>query len=401
MGAAMRQRGYSIVEALVALSILSVVMVGFLTMFDTSAKISKVQTAISGAQENLRYVQGYIVRYARMAGSGGIPVVNPASPYAPEAVIVTDNVAAGTTAPGPSAGVTLDLVPGTDILEMWGTFTSPMFDVSAGSYTFGAGPGAGTFTVPATSAITGQAQDVSGVVAAITAGEAVPALLVSVQRNMLKLDNNRERILASYGAAVLTAASPGTQFSFASSGYSSTIEGFNPNGAYPAGLSDVLRVSIINGVRFFVAYEPATGVPTLYFRSLLAGVTQPVANDIVDLQVALGCDRNVDGQIQEDRSGPGLDEWLFNNQRGTGAEANTDKFLGTDLVPLVAYLTQMRVTVVARASAPDPGFIQPPIFNEDGRDILADAPYLGMQATSFRYRSLTEHVKLRGLGPIL
>ena len=65
--------------------VFAVVMVGFLQVFDHSSKISKVQTAVSGAQENLRAVMTYLTRYARMAGSGGLPVVTP--PVVPTPVI--------------------------------------------------------------------------------------------------------------------------------------------------------------------------------------------------------------------------------------------------------------------------------------------------------------------------
>jgi prepilin-type N-terminal cleavage/methylation domain-containing protein len=389
-------RGFTLIEVLVALAIMALVIVGFLSLLDTSARISKVQSALADTQESLRYTMAYMVRFARMAGTGGMPAVTPTS-FTPGAVAVQDNVSAGTKIGG------LDVLPQTDVLELRGSFFGPMLDVApalGGSYNY-TGP-TGTVTVPGTSFLD-EPQDTSSLSAAISDEKVVPVLFASIQRNLLGVDDGRSRVVPAYGTALLSADSGGGTFVFTTTGGTDTAAflALNPGGAYPAGMTDVLRMAVIKDLRFFVANDPGTGVPTLYLNDAFTGSTQPLASDVVDLQVALGCDRDGNGVLTENRATSGGDEWLFNNDRGTTAETYADKFSATDTVPLAAYLAEMRLTLVSRAPAPESDFVQRPIDNEDGRDILADPAYLGVPVQHYRYRSLTERIKLRSIGVIL
>ncbi len=401
----MKSRGYSLIEAIVAIAVFSVVMVGFLTVFDNSAKVSKVQTAVSGAQENLRAVMNYITRYSRMAGSGGLPVVNPdPGSYAPQAVRVTEVPDKSTPTTDTTSGLTL--VPQTDVLELWGAFVNPMFDIAPATYSYD-GTSNGAMQIPDKSTVTGQDQDKTELFGMLKSGD-VPVLLVSVQRLTMSLDPGRTRAVNQYGAAMmhgpLIETDPNFTFKAAVAG-SDEIGSFNPgpSGGFPSGMTDVARVAVLNGYRLFVAYEPGTSVPTMYITNILSGTTEPVANDVVDLQVALGCDRYANGQLTEVGANAKDDQWLFNH---TG-ESEADTFASAT-IPLIAYLTMLRVTVVTRAPAPEMDYTQPQmagpgkaIPNEDGRDILADDPFMGQPAARYRYRALTEHVKLRALTPVL
>ncbi len=397
----MRQRGFSLIEVLVATAILAMVTVGLLSLFDTSAKISKAQTATSEVQENVRYSVSHIVRVARMAGSGGLPAValGTGAPLL-GAVDVDDD----TTGAFNIAGLTP--IVGTDLLELRGAFGGDIVDLGGTfSYngTLDAG-GTGTVTIAANT-VGGQSQadKISRLDTYFADADAdpIPVVIAAPLRQDLALADGRRRAQALYGTALLTGSSGGGVYTFSAVQGDEDYDGFlqlSAQGLFPPGMENPSRMTMLDVVRFFVAYDQ-DGVPTLYRNEGISGANQPLVTDIVDLQVALGCDRNQDGVITESADGT-ADEWLFN----ADGEAITDLYAAGDTVPLVAYLTQMRLTVVSRIPAADPGWDQhslPPIFNENGRDLLADPAYQGMTANRYRYRALTERVKMRSLGPIV
>jgi prepilin-type N-terminal cleavage/methylation domain-containing protein len=401
----MRERGFTLLEALVALAILALVMIGFLSLFTTSERISRAQSATADVQETLRYVLAEMIRNGRMGGAGGVPAVAQQTitppTYVPGGVVVQDNVASGMSIGG------IDVVPSTDILELRGAFTSPIYDIGSGiggAYSYDSTSNTGQVTVPANS-VTGDAQDTSALVNHFADPRAapVPAFIVTVQRANLALDDGHQRLLTNYGAALLTGSEGGGTFDFtttAVSGEAAAFLALNPGGVYPSGLANVVNLSIVDVLRYFVGLDPNTGVPTLYVNDRVADTIQPVASDIVDLQVALGCDRDLTGVIPYVGATAGDDYWLFDNRSGS-PETYADLAKPSDAVPMIAYLRQVRITLVARVPTPDSSWVQPPIANEDGRNILADAPYLGAAAKNYRYRSLTDLIKLRSLGPIL
>lgn len=67
------EAGFSLVELLVSLVIIVVITTAALAMFDRSNRMAKVENSVSDAQQNARYASYQIVRYARMAGAGGLP----------------------------------------------------------------------------------------------------------------------------------------------------------------------------------------------------------------------------------------------------------------------------------------------------------------------------------------
>jgi prepilin-type N-terminal cleavage/methylation domain-containing protein len=104
-----RQKGFSLIEMLIALVIGAIIIAGVYRTFTTQQKTFTVQEQVSEAQQNARAVMDLMARDIRMAGFGklGWPV---------EGISETVTVIVGAN-PAPNREVTLELV---------GAFGSPL-----------------------------------------------------------------------------------------------------------------------------------------------------------------------------------------------------------------------------------------------------------------------------------
>ncbi len=427
----MRSRGFSLVELLVALAIMALVIGGFLSLLDTSAKISKAQSATAEVQEGLRYVMGHLVRWTRMAGAGGLPVMvgpgnaiwnPPDNAGRPVAVEVRNNVGTGVEMGG------REVLPGTDILTLRGAFAGIVMDLQTanndperrGEYSYDDPDG--SFRVPLKD-LAGNEQHTADFDALVDPTKSpplwVPVVFSTFGFNEIALDGERRRVIAQYGVAIVKTKDPENRtYGF---GTVADVEAqneylsMNPVGGFPERLDAqgaVNRVAAIADHSFFVALDD-DGVPTLYERDSVADITQPVAADIVDLQVALGCDTNLDGRVTEDVSSPNDDEWLFN---GSGEDINDTVGGLPGAARMYVYLRDVRISLASRIPVFDPKFSQQPVDArtgqprppspggsplalEDGRNLLEDT-YKALPGQNFRYRTLMERVKLRSLGVV-
>lgn len=415
----MRSRGFTLIEMLVALAIMALVIGGFLSLLDTSAKLSKAQSATSDVQENLRYVMAHLIRWTRMAGAGGLPVmvgpgnaiwVPPNGPGRPVAIEVTNNV--GTLTIGGRR-----VLPNSDVLTLRGVFTGEIYDILAGlggAYSY-VDPD-GSITIPPVG-VTGETQNTNNLDMRIDESKSpplwVPVVITAIGIDSLVLDGGHTRAFARYGVAILKTKDPANRtYGFSTSADVEAQQEYltmNPVGGFPVALDSlggVTRVGVITDRSFFIANDD-DGVPTLYEHDSVADVTQPIAADIVDLQVAMACDTDVNGELAEVAGGSG-DEWLFN---GSGEDINDTVGGAPGAARVLGYVSGVRLSLVSRIPVFDGQFVQPAtapptgltsyrpgeFYFEDGRDLLADA-YKNLPAVNFRHRSLTERVKLRSLG---
>ncbi len=137
-------RGFTLIEAIVVVFLLALAMLGILSVFDASARISKSEQDIADAQSAVRYGISWMTRAIRMAGAGGLPatqaVLNHRDPQLPGIDVVNsveadsyDNVEAGTSVT-PLLGPSIPVRPGTDMIEIRGVIHSPLlgFDLQTG-----------------------------------------------------------------------------------------------------------------------------------------------------------------------------------------------------------------------------------------------------------------------------
>lgn len=143
--------------------------------------------------------------------------------------------------------------------------------------------------------------------------------------------------------------------------------------SYPAG-SLVLRAA-----RVTFQIEDVDGIPTLMMDPDAEGnlPTEPFAEGVEDLQVAVGIDVNNDGSITEVGLAAGDDEWSYNFTGETGA------------LP-AGPVRAVRISLVARTAT---AFTGKAVFN---RPALENRAAGG--ADQFRRRVLTSIIEIRNLG---
>jgi prepilin-type N-terminal cleavage/methylation domain-containing protein len=158
--------GFSIIELVVTLAIVVIVIVAMSTLFDRSARISKVETSVTETQQSARYGSYQIVREARMAGAGGYPAsIADGGNFRQLAVSLnlgsshwgtstnfdsnningtSDVVCIGAACANPGAH---HIRAGTDILHIRGVLLNSVYDLGSGGWTPPAGGGATTGTL--------------------------------------------------------------------------------------------------------------------------------------------------------------------------------------------------------------------------------------------------------------
>ncbi len=121
--------GFSLIEMLAAIAIFVILMIGLLNLLDSSTKISKLEAALADTQENVRYATYHLMRTARMMGGSVMPFARGgAGGNAWVAGEVHDNVATNFSI----FGVTLDNMPGSDVLVLRGFFDVAPFYINVG-----------------------------------------------------------------------------------------------------------------------------------------------------------------------------------------------------------------------------------------------------------------------------
>src|SRR3990172_2039961 len=93
------EAGFSLLQLMVALLVLTQILVAVLVLFDSLNRTSRVQTQVADMQQSLRIAQYDVLRLLRMAGRGGLQANLVPTAIAPAlfgtAIDIRENAGAG------------------------------------------------------------------------------------------------------------------------------------------------------------------------------------------------------------------------------------------------------------------------------------------------------------------
>lgn len=384
------ERGFTLTELLVTLLIVTLVLLAVLGLFDMTSRTARTQTHLADMQQSLRVAQQTVVRLARMSGRGGLPTWDDDNRLpAGVALAVRNNVAAGTTIAGSAAAPVLQ---GTDVVTVRGVFNSPLYQVDPIGAAFAYTPGDDTgrltlsFKTPTGApqpleAMRDAIQQVNNGVPGGTHPEAL--LLVSPMGQFAVVEIVPGGTFSPQNGEVTSAVvefrAHGGVFTEPEGPYPSISEG----GAYPPTLRTVAYAGLLEEYQLYVREVRAVAgdatselMPELvrarvypntdvaYARDA-ASLGEVIADNVLDLQVALGVDTNDDGLITEGSEdaavAANVDEWLFND---AGDDAADGKWNGP-----VSDLYYLRINTLVRTDRAEP------YYDDDALGVIEDKDY--------------------------
>lgn len=412
--------GFTLAEMLVTVLLVTVVLVAVLSLFDMASRTARTQTHLAEMQQSLRVAQQTLVKVVRMAGRGGLPTWDNANRLpAGVALAVANNVPANTVIGGNASAPVLT---GTDVVTVRGVFESPIYqrNPAGGGFNFAPGGGVdtGTVTLAATTpsgapqsleAIRDAVQKVEG---GASGGGSHPEalLLVSPLGDWAVVEIIPGSTLTMNGTEVTDAI---IAFQVTQGDFSAEYGALSRGGGYPPTLETVAYVGLLEEYQFYVRevravpgdassdlmpelvkarLYPNTGVA--WDRSA-ASLTEVIADNVLDLQVAFGIDLDDDELLVENHlsagGDPADDEWLFNA-------------VGDDSDPVLwnvanGSLYYLRLNTVVRTDRATAYFDDEPLGVIEDKDYSV-APFIAYNAEwqrRYHRRLLSTTVDLRNL----
>ncbi|MCC6175684.1 MAG: prepilin-type N-terminal cleavage/methylation domain-containing protein [Chloroflexi bacterium] len=409
-----QQAGFTLIELLIGMVIAIEILVAALTVFDVHNRMARVQLQITDMQQSLRVASYDMARTTRMAGRGGLPLglnLQPAGllsvPWLRgRAIEVRNNVLEGgddAVAIGIDEPVAL---PGTDILTVRGCISGLLLQLEPADYNVG-----GTLTIRRDLA-NGRSQDLTEL---LVDGFSSPMLLQSsvdpaqfAIAEVRGATGDADSVLINFTyASGLTPPNPwitAPQAGFLP-GFACALEEYRyyvrPTFVTDANGDQQLRPRLARARMI-----PGTELP---HDEEPANLTLDLADDIFDLQVALGLDTANNGAFNDDANADGGDDIIF--EAATDADRADDDWLynsseddPTDGVYL-APLYYARITALARTAQRDPKYAAPDFDPAAGEDYVEDnnydedpAKYFKSDTNrQFRHRQLQTVVDLRNI----
>ena len=318
----MTNRGFTLIEVMVASAVFAIFMVGILNLLDTSTKISVVETELSDTQENVRFAAYHIMRTARMTGSAMMPMA--------ANVAAGDTWLAGSLDSNQSTNFTtpfgaVEVVDGSDVLTLRGFFEVAPFFIDRTDIV---GPPAQV-----------KVREFDGVRVINDNFDSVDAANLEGRGLFFSgnIDQNEYAVGQIDRGSTLTGTAPNRTLAIKYNGGSSQWYGLNPTGltmTIPP-VFDVYRVAVFDSYTYYV--RPDFTLMRMRADASGGGATpQPVAVNIGSLQVALGLDTSGDGLV---------DTWATAPTATTVVAANR--------------VVAMRITVLGRTPRAVPGWEEP------------------------------------------
>lgn len=425
-----RQSGFSLIELLIGMVIAIEILIAALTIFDVHNRMARVQMQVTDMQQSLRVAQYDMVRTTRMAGRGGLPIGVGAPPSFTVdnttlsvpwlrglAVEARDNVLEGGDNFVKLGTAEPAALPGTDILTVRGCLSGLLFQMDA---TNPANFTPTTLTVQRTLP-SGRSQDLTELLepgfsspmllqSSVSRGQYAVAEVVSVagNANAVTLTITFASTLAPPNPLVVAPAAgfvPG--FACALEEYRYYIRPTfitDPNGDLQ--LSPRLaRARMIPGTE--LAHDEDD-----------ANLTLDLADEILDLQVALGFDTDYAGSFDDDANAVDADDLFFEGADDNARKA--DDWLGNSsadnpteseyrvnaaLAGRPVRLYYVRISTLGRTARRDPKYVAPDFDPAAGEDFIENNNYDASPASAyksgvnrqFRHRLLRTVVDLRNI----
>ena len=395
------QAGFTLLEAIVSIAIMVVILVGLLGLLDFNSRVAKAQVNVADMQQSLRAVQSDIVRMVRMAGRGGLPAMRPENTTEgyggmlfPDgfAVAVQNNVGTGVTLGSHDAAAVL---PGTDVLTIRGVIQDTLYQVATGQDADGSVPSTGSGEITIRNKTPGGiSQELKPLQDLIEEGRTDALLLVSSLTDGIQAvvevtggTDNEDHVVLAFQT-------------------NESYDALSPDGEYPSELTSVSALGILEEFRYYVRDAP--GGPRLArarfdpgtenaYQGDTSNLTVDLADNILDLQVALGIDTDGTNLIED--TGDGEDDWLFNHIDDGGPDPDTAAW-NSPVAETTWPLFYLRLTTLARTDRADPNYVSPAIDRiEDHEYGEPDIPADGdeRQARTYRRRVLQTVIDLRNL----
>lgn len=417
------EAGFTLAEMLVTVLLVSLVLLAVLALFDMTSRTARTQTHLAEMQQSLRVAQQTVVRAVRMAGRGGLPArddLNVATKLPGGiAVAIANNVAAGTQIGG---NANARVLAGTDVITVRGVFASPVYQFSpeGGAFVFNPkdeNATTGTLTVAPTTP-TGAPQPLAALAEAVQRVESPGAggthpealLIVSPLGDWAVVEMIPGGSVDASGGDINGVT---IRFQARDGDLSAQYQGISRGGVFPTTLETVAYAGILEEYRFYVRevrtvpgdansdlmpelvrarLYPNTDVP---YRREAASLTEVIADNVLDLQAALGIDRDGDDLIEENvaaGSDPTTDEWLFNSVGDDPSHADWNQ-------PDGSALYYLRITTLVRTDRAEPYYTDEALATIEDKD-YTQAPYNVQNAEwqrRYHRRQLRTTIDLRNL----
>lgn len=429
---ASREAGFSLAELLVSMVVLVQILLIALLMFDFNSRVTRVQTNLAEMQQSLRAGQQEVVRMTRLAGRSGLPVTGqigpvgtPTTPAARLAVEVINNVTGDDRKVVPGEDDSPLAMEGTDILVVRGNFSTPLYNVTLISVDDRDDPTEGTLLVrrvdpshpeqdlaPLAAVDDGDGDDIipealilmpSTPGVAFSVLELIPDSAGNTDDEIELRFNVKDTEISDAYSALWTHDPDNTRFPMAdgATGYVAILEEYRFYVRNDGGDTAETARPRLSRARLLPGTGLAYGDPTAVAPPSTSLQTD-IADNILDLQVALGFDTGLDGgEIGPDGRGfiveaeTGVDDdWLYNSPEDDDTES---PFVepNPDDVPRLFFV---RVTTLARSPRPERGDEEPLLTRLEDRLYPADSEMVNSpNARKYRRSFLQTTVDLRNL----
>lgn len=392
------EAGFTLVEMLVATLLSSVLILGILAVFEANSRVSRVQSDLADMQQAQRVGQHEMVRYARMAGRGGLP--RGTLPLG-ISLQVRNNV--GTTEYiSPGDNTTPAVLDATDVLTLRGVLSGSVYQISyasPGTFTYDSTSGTGTIRV-VDPTVTSIPQDLEDVITAINDGRPEAMILVSplsdAVYSVVELDPGNSSVNSATDVTIAFT----TQGTLAAQ-----YNALSPSGVFSneLGQSGAAYMGILEEYRYYIEeLRIGADLETQLSRARVYPNTENlypedntwstvIATDVHDLQLAIGIDEDGDGLARDGLTDTTVtanaDEWLFNDAADNVNDAKWN----------TAPLAYLRITTLAVAPRDDRQYEAPALQS------IEDRSYSGSYLNTSdwrkrRRRSVDTWVDLRNLG---